>query len=533
MRRLYRQSLALLTDLYELTMAYGYWKLGRADEDSVFHLFFRSNPFGGRYALACGLGPAVELLRDLRFDASDLEYLERLSLDGASRTFEPDFLDHLAHLRLSCDVDAVEEGTAVFPHEPLLRVRGPLLQAQILESLLLNVLNFQTLIATKAARICAAAGDGAVLEFGLRRAQGIDGGVSASRAAYIGGCTGTSNVLAGKLYDIPVRGTHAHSWVMSFDDELASFEAYAKAMPDNCIFLVDTYDTLEGVQKAIEVGRRLREQGHEMRGIRLDSGDLRELSRRARTMLDEAGFPDAFIVGSGDLDEHRIAELRRAGATIGVWGVGTRLATGFGDPALTGVYKLAAVRRRGDRWHYAVKLSEESAKSSPTGIQQVRRFRSDDAFLLDVIYDVEIGLDDDSQVIDVLEETAAPTDSAEGRNESPPVIRRLPSGAARQDLLVPIFRQGKLVYRLPAVRDIRARAREQQALLPATVRFRSKAEPPAPEEAHRAGRPAGLVDAPTTAHDGEAAGMDTTHYPVLVERRLHELRKTLIQEVDS
>ena len=240
----------------------------------------------------------------------------------------------------------IPEGTIVFPHEPLLRVHGPLLQAQLLETALLNIVNFQTLVATKAARVVLAARGEPVLEFGLRRAQGIDGALAASRAAYLGGCAATSNVLAGRLYGIPVRGTHAHSWVMCFDDELEAFRAYARAMPNNCVFLVDTYDTLDGVRHAIEVGQELRRQGHEMIGIRLDSGDLAWLSIEARRMLDEAGFPKATIVASNELDEQIIASLKDQGATIGVWGVGTRLVTAYDQPALGGVYKLAAIARR-------------------------------------------------------------------------------------------------------------------------------------------------------------------------------------------
>ena len=384
---LYRPSLALVTDLYELTMAYGYWKSGMAERQAVFCLSFRRNPFGSGATVACGLQPAAEFLEAIRFDREDLNYLDTLKAADGSHLFEPDFLEYLADFRFNGDLDAVPEGTVVFPHEPLLRVRGPLLAAQVVESALLNLVNFQTLVATKAARVVAAARGEPVLEFGLRRAQGFDGALSASRAAYVGGCAATSNVLAGRLYGVPVQGTHAHSWVMSFGDEPAAFQAYAEAMPANCTFLVDTYDTLDGVRHAIEVGRRLRQSGHAMRGIRLDSGDLASLSVDARRMLDEAGFADAAIVASGDLDEHAIAALKQQGAPIGVWGVGTRLATGHPDGALGGVYKLSAVQDADGQWHDKVKLSEQAEKSSLPGVLQVRRFCPGGRPASDVIYD--------------------------------------------------------------------------------------------------------------------------------------------------
>ncbi len=301
MRRLnpiYRTSLGLLTDLYQLTMAAGYWKTGRADWEAVFHLSFRENPFGGGFAIACGLAAAVDFLQAFSFDAEDRAYLaEQRGADGAA-LFDPRFLDHLAGRRFRCDLDAVEEGTVVFANEPLVRVRGPILECQLVETALLTMVNFETLIATKAARVVSAASGDPVIEFGLRRAQGIDGGLSASRAAFVGGCAGTSNTLAGRLFGIPVGGTHAHSWIMCFHDELEAMRAYAEALPNNCIFLVDTYDTLAGVHNAVRVGRLLRERGREMIGIRLDSGDLAALSAAARRILDEAGFPDAKIVAS-------------------------------------------------------------------------------------------------------------------------------------------------------------------------------------------------------------------------------------------
>src|SRR5437016_3987198 len=299
--KLSNSSLALLTDLYELTMAFGYWKSGTADKEAVFHLIFRQPPFGSGFTIACGLAAAIDYLRDFHFTPEDLDYLASLTGRDKLALFDRRFLEYLGKLRFACDVDALPEGTAVFSQEPLLRVQGPILQAQIVESALLNFLNFQSLIATKAARICLAARGEPVIEFGLRRAQGVDGALTECRAAYVGGCAGTSNVLAGKLYGIPVTGTHAHSWVMSFDSESEAFAAYAEAMPNNCIFLVDTYDSLEGVRRAVEIGKELRRKGHELAGIRLDSGDLAFLSIEARKILDAAGFNNAAIVASNDL----------------------------------------------------------------------------------------------------------------------------------------------------------------------------------------------------------------------------------------
>lgn len=389
------ESLALATDLYQLTMACGYWQTGTSEREAVFHLTFRRAPFGGAYAIAAGLAPALDYLRGLRFTRDDVDYLAQLRDAGGAPLFPPGFLAYLAQLRFTCTVDAVPEGSVVFAHEPLVRVRGPILQAQLVETALLTLINFHTLIATKAARICQAARGAPVLEFGLRRAQGLDGGLAASRAAYLGGVAATSNVLAGKRFGIPVRGTHAHSWVMFHGDERAAFRAYAGALPGNCTFLVDTYDTLDGVRHAIEVGHELRAAGHELRGIRLDSGDLAHLSIEARALLDAAGFPGAAIVASNDLDEHLIGSLLEQGARIDTFGVGTRLVTAYDQPALGGVYKLGATRGDDGAWHPAIKLSEQPIKISNPGVLAVKRLRrgTGDASELvgDVIYDAEVG----------------------------------------------------------------------------------------------------------------------------------------------
>jgi len=453
--KLSRASLALLTDLYELTMACAYWKSGMADTEAAFHLSFRQPPFAGGFTVACGLGTTIEYLREFRFTESDLAYLRTITGRDQQPLFERAFLDWLGELRLACDVEALPEGTVVFPHEPLVRVEGPIAQAQILETALLNFMNFQSLIATKAARVCLAAQGEPVIEFGLRRAQGIDGGLTASRAAYVGGCAGTSNLLAGKLYGIPVAGTHAHSWVMAFDTELEAFAAYARALPNNCIFLVDTYNSLAGVGHAVEIGRRLRQQGHDLAGIRLDSGDLAHLSIQARKILDDAGFAGAVIVGSNDLDEHLIDSLKEQKAKINVWGVGTRLVTGYDDPALGGVYKLSAIRRPDGAWEPKLKLSEQAAKVTNPGLLQVRRFRSAAQFIGDAIYD-------SSRPVPGRFTIVVPLDPSRRRHFAPET--------PGEDLLVPIFRRGQLVYPPPALAAIRARVQQQLAMLPSAIK---------------------------------------------------------------
>lgn len=436
-------SLALLTDLYQLTMSYGYWKLGRAEQEAIFHLFFRRAPFSGGYAISAGLETAIDFLASFQFSRSDIEFLATVTGNDDRPLFEPKFLDYLSNLKLTIDVDAMPEGTAAFGHEPLLRIQGPILQCQLLETPLLNIINFQTLIATKAARIATAARGEPVLEFGLRRAQGIDGALSASRAAYIGGCAATSNVLAGKRFGIPVKGTHAHSWVMSFDDELESFEQYASVLPHNCVFLVDTYDTLDGVRKAVAVGHKLRASGHEMVGIRLDSGDLASLSRQARALLDAAGFPNASIVASNDLDEYAIESLLEKGAKINVWGVGTKLATAFDQPALGGVYKLGALRDRAGNWQHKIKLSEQTIKTSIPGKLQVKRYESDGVFIRDVIDDELDRTDHGGAAFAV-----------DGVTELEP----LKGDPDARELLVPILRKGLTIRPNEVLETIRERA---------------------------------------------------------------------------
>lgn len=434
----YKRNLVLLTDLYQLTMGYGYWKEGTADTTAVFNLYFRKHPFDGGFTVAAGLTWVIDFLRNLRFTTRDLYFLKRLKGNDDKPLFEEAFIDYLRDLNFSCDVFAVPEGTIVHPNEPLVRVQGPLLQCQLIETALLCIINFQTLIATKAARVKLAARGASVLEFGLRRAQGIDGSLSGSWAAYLGGCDATSNVLAAELFGIPVRGTHAHSWVMSYESELEAFLSYAHAMPNNCTFLVDTYDSISGVQHAIQVGTLLREHGFEMSGIRLDSGNITQLSIVARHLLDEAGFSNAAIVASDDLDEFKVEKMFSDGAMVSVLGVGTNLVTGGTQSALGGVYKLAAIKDRHDKWNYRVKLSENETKVSNPGIQQVRRFYNDGIAIGDAIYDANSDLTDEVVVF---------------MGDS---TMKYPATMEHKDLLLPIFAKGKLVYRQPPVAAIRA-----------------------------------------------------------------------------
>jgi nicotinate phosphoribosyltransferase len=476
-----RVSPALLTDLYELTMAYGYWKEGMRDKEAVFHLTFRQQPFGSGYTIACGLEDAIEYIENFRFYPDDLQYLEGLRNDDGKPLFEPAFLDYLAELVIECDVDAVPEGTVVFPHEPLLRIKGPLLQCQLVETTLLNIINFQTLIATKSARICLAAQGAPVLEFGLRRAHGPDGGLAASRAAYVGGCAATSNVLAGKVFGIPVKGTHAHSWVMTFNSELEAFAAFARAMPSNSIFLVDTYDTQHGIRHAIEVAKELRKNGHHFLGIRLDSGDLALLSITARHLLDEAGFPEAKILASNDLDEYIISSLNHQGARIDMWGVGTKLVTAFDQPALGGVFKLGAVRDSGAKWEHKIKLSEQAVKVSNPGILQVRRFKRGGEYFADMLYDEAAQSPPSRTIIDLADVT---------------LRRKIPKEAHGEDLLVSIFRAGKLVYERPTIHEVRKNAAAQLGKF----------------------------------YSGIKRLLNPHIYPVGLESNLHELKRRLIEE---
>ncbi len=442
----YPESLACLTDLYQLLMAAGYLKAGLDKKEAVFHLFFRKKPFNGGFAIAAGLEAVVQFIERFKFDESDLKYLSTLKDADGINYFDSQFLKYLSDFKLNVSLDAVPEGTPVFPFEPLIRVQGPLIACQLLESPLLNLINFPTLIATKAARIRTAAQNDTVMEFGLRRAQGIDGALTASRSAYIGGCDSTSNVLAGKFYGIPVKGTHAHSWVMVFEEEEEAFKAYAESAPGNTIFLVDTYDTITGVEKACEVGRYLKSKGRKFLGIRLDSGDLSYLSIKAREILDQNGFKEAVIVASNELDETIITELKRQGAQITVWGVGTNLVTSANQPALDGVYKLSAIRDPGGEWVDKLKLSEQLVKVSNPGILQVRRFMQGESYQADCIFDIKKPIPPEPILVDPFDPTR--------QKKIPPYMQWI-------DLLEPVFKEGKRVYDLPPLHEIRFKTQNE------------------------------------------------------------------------
>ncbi len=432
---------ALFTDFYELTMAQGFWKSGHARQ-AVFDVFFRRQPFGGGYAVAAGLEPLLHALEDFRFAPEDIAYLETLGM------FEPAFLAWLSDFRFRGEAWAIPEGRIVFPQEPLFRIHADLVEAQVVEGLVLNYLNFQSLVATKAARVWRASGYGRVMEFGLRRAQGPDGALSASRAAYIGGAEGTSNALAGRLFGIPVLGTMAHSWIMSFPSELEAFKAYAALYPERTTFLIDTYDTLgSGIKNAIAAGRALAERGKRF-GVRLDSGDIDYLSREVRKALDAEGLEDAFITVSNDLDERIVEHLVQDGAPVDVWGVGTRLVTGGEDAAFTGVYKLAAVESSG-RLEPTMKFSDNPEKSTNPGVKQVYR-----------LYD-EKGQAAADLVALVEEDPPLPGHEVELRHPSGD-WRRLSLRPARvEPLLERVMEGGRIAAPLPSLAEIRGGLRSR------------------------------------------------------------------------
>ena len=389
------RNLTLLTDFYELTMMNGYLKEGIADNEACFDVFYR----GGNkleYAMCAGLEQVVDYVNNLHFDKEDLDYLDGLNVFGK------EFIERLKNFKFTGDIYAVPEGTIIFPYEPILTIKAPLFEAQLLETAILCVLNHQTLIATKAARLCQNT-DAKIMEFGLRRAQGPDAGIYGARAAYIGGCRSTSNVLAGQMFGIPVKGTHAHSWVMSFPDELTAFRAYAELYPEGCMLLVDTYDTLKsGVPNAIKVFDELKQKGYKPLGIRLDSGDLAYLSKKARKMLDEAGFPDARIVVSNSLDEYTITSILDQGGCINSFGVGERLITAKSDPVFGAVYKIAAVNRDG-KFEPRIKISESVEKITNPGLKEVYRVYDEEGHAVaDLLanYDEKISTDRPFRYVD-------------------------------------------------------------------------------------------------------------------------------------
>ena len=445
------RNLTLLTDLYELTMMQGYFERGDS-ETVVFDMFFRSNPNQNGYSIAAGLEQVIDYIKGLNFTYDDVSYLRSLKI------FSDDFLHYLSGFHFSGDIYAIPEGTVVFPKEPLIKVVAPIMEAQLIETAILNIINHQSLIATKAARVVhAAAGDG-VMEFGLRRAQGPDAGLYGARAAMIGGCIATSNVLAGELFDVPVRGTHAHSWVMSFPDEYTAFKTYANLYPNACTLLVDTYDTIKsGVPNAIKVFTEMREAGIELRnyGIRLDSGDLAYLSKKARKMLDEAGFENAVISASNDLDEHLIHSLKVQGAKITSWGVGTHLITSKDCPSFGGVYKLAAIKQEDGTFESKIKLSENTEKITNPGNKTVYR-----------IYDKETGkmradlICFADEVFDENEDLMLFDPNATWKKTL------LEAGTyTMRELLKPVFIKGECFYESPSVMEIAAYCKEEKDTL--------------------------------------------------------------------
>lgn len=439
--KIYKTSLSLLTDLYQVTMAYGYWKKGIHDKKASFNVFFRKSPFNSGYAVCCGLEYIIDYLNSYKFSNSDIDYLSSLKSDSGSKLFEKKFLDFLREFKFTCDVDAIEEGRIIFPNEPILRVSGPIYQCQLIESALINIFNFQTLIATKASRMFYASNGEPILEFGLRRAQGIDGSLSASRASYIGGCSKTSNVLAGKIFNIPVSGTHSHSWVLAFDSEVSAFQNYAQVMPDNCVLLVDTYETMRGVKNAIVVAKELEKRNKKLFGIRIDSGDLAYLSKKARKLLDKENLEYVKIIASNDLDEFILESLKHQKAKISVWGIGTKLITAFDNPSLGAVYKLSALKNAKGKWEKKLKLSEQKIKINNPGVHQVRRFIKDGMFNGDMIYDISSSV--------IKEKMIDPNDSTK--------FKKFNEGSDYEELLKKIFKKGNLIYKSPKIDQIKKR----------------------------------------------------------------------------
>lgn len=445
-----------MTDFYQLTMAQAYWDTGMDSQEACFYVHFRENPFKGGYAIACGLAQIAAFVEGFHFSAEDCCYLATLKTPQGTPLFKSDFVESLSELKLSIDIDAVAEGTVIFPYEPVLRVMGPILQCQLIETAVLNLFNYQTLVATKAARVCDAA-QKPVAEFGLRRAQGPAGGLLASRAAIVGGCSSTSDVEAGRLFDVPVSGTHAHSWVMAHESELEAFRAFAAVFPKNCVLLVDTYDVPNGIANAITVAREMEKTGERLTAIRIDSGDLAWLSVQARTLLDQAGLHYVQIVASNDLDEYTIQSLNDQGAHIDSYGVGTKLVTCWDQPALSGVYKLSATRKEGEtEWTPQLKVSEQRAKSTLPGLLAARRYVDEQGvYIGDMVYDEQDPPADD-RLID-------PFDLLRSKELS---------GFEHFELLKPLIRNGVLVRPCATTLQAQGATRENlKRLHPTNKRF--------------------------------------------------------------
>ena len=446
------QDLTLLTDLYELTMMQGYYYKQSQNETVVFDVFFRQNPCNNGYSICAGLDQVISYIKNLNFTYEDVDYLRGLGI------FSEEFLHYLSGFHFSGDIYAIPEGTVVFPKEPLLKVIAPIMEAQLVETAILNIINHQSLIATKTSRIVFAANGSGIMEFGLRRAQGPDAGLYGARAAMIGGCVGTSNVLAGQLFDVPGMGTHAHSWILRFEDEYTAFKTYADMYPDNCTLLVDTYDTLKsGVPNAIRVFQECKKEGHVLKkyGIRLDSGDLAYLSKEARKMLDAAGFPDATIVASNDLDEYLLHDLGLQGAKIDSWGVGTNLITSKDCPSFGGVYKLAATMDKDGNFIPKIKISENTEKITNPGNKTIYRIydKATGKIKADLICFVGETYDTDKDLLLF--------DPIETWKKT-----KLPGGSyTMREILVPVFRNGECVYQSPSVKEIAQYCRQEKDTL--------------------------------------------------------------------
>lgn len=447
-----RQNLTLLTDLYELTMMQGYFRNENANETVIFDMFYRTNPLDSGYAIMAGLEQVINYIKELHFEEEDIEYLRSLGIFGE------DFLDYLKSFRFTGSIWSIPEGTVIFPREPIVKVIAPIMQAQLVETAILNIVNHQSLIATKTSRVCyAARGDG-IMEFGLRRAQGPDAGIYGARAAMIGGCVGTSNVLCGQLFHVPVKGTNAHSWVMSFPDELTAFRRYAEIYPDACILIADTYDSLKsGVPNAIKVFNEMRDKGihSKMYGVRFDSGDLAYLSKKARKMLDDAGFKDAIISASNDLDEFLIDSLKAQGAQITSWGVGTNLITSKDWPAFGGVYKLAAVQSADGTFVPKIKLSENTEKITNPGNKKIYR-----------IYEKETGKVK-ADLICLEDETFSEDEQMLLFDPSEPwkKTRLQPGEFTLREIMVKVFDNGSCCYKSPSVMEMREVCKKELATL--------------------------------------------------------------------
>lgn len=438
-----KTNLTMLTDLYQLTMMNGYYKKGVENDTAVFDVFFRKNVCEGGYTIVCGIEEIVHYINNLSFNEHDLDYLRSLNL------FDEDFIGFLRDFKFTGDIYAVEDGSVMFPGEPIIVVKAPLYQAQLVETAILSIVNFMTLIATKASRVCNAAGGDPVLEFGLRRAQGPEAGLYGAKAAIIGGCTGTSNVLTGKMFGVPVAGTHAHSWVQKFDSELEAFRAYAQTYPDSCLLLIDTYNVLEsGIKNALIVFDELRAKGFEPIGVRLDSGDLTYLSKEVRKILDDAGYPNAKITASNDLDEYTIISLKQEGAAIDSWGVGTKLITSYDYPSLGGVYKLAATTNREGILEPKIKISENPEKiNNPSFKKVVRIYNKNEKCEADLIM-----LDD---------ETIDETKPLEIFDPVYTWKRRVYENYTIRELLKPLFLEGKLVRERKSVYEVKEYAKKE------------------------------------------------------------------------